>query len=127
MYPEVKFRAKRIDNGELVYGSLLASNFIATRVKIINDNMLSDFAGCFVDPNTVGQLLMYDKNGHELYSTADYVKVTSPNDGNVFKGKLLTNSIYGISVDNKGLIVDMILYNYELDSSIIEFDYTKFK
>lgn len=59
---EIKFRGKRLDNGEWVYGDLL---HLVDGVYISNDN------GCNmarVDPDTVGMNTgLKDKKGKEIY------------------------------------------------------------
>lgn len=62
MNREIKFKGKRLDNGEWMYGDLL---HLVDGVYISNDN------GCNmaqVNPDTVGQFTGYvDKNGKEIY------------------------------------------------------------
>lgn len=62
MNREIKFRGKRLDNGEWVYGDLL---HLVDGVYISNDNG-NNMAQ--VDPDTVCQFTGFtDKNGKEIY------------------------------------------------------------
>ena len=66
----IKFRGKRLDNGEWVYGSLIIDTTEKQRCWIIDyavsENNVYDWSG--VDPKTVGQYIgLPDKNGVEIY------------------------------------------------------------
>lgn len=62
----IKFRGKRLDNGEWIYGSYVPHyNFFGT----IKDEMVDENGNLFeVAPSTVGQYTgLKDKNGKEIY------------------------------------------------------------
>lgn len=67
MKREIKFRGKRSDNGELVYGDFRpAENCIAVPCYIRHFGIGYDVYS--VDPDTVGQYTgLKDKNGREIY------------------------------------------------------------
>lgn len=57
----IKFRGKRTDTGEWVYGYLADENYI-------NDINTIDLSSIEVEPDTVGQFTgLYDDNGKEIY------------------------------------------------------------
>lgn len=72
---EYKFRGKRVDNGEWVYGNLVKSNeeMVVIIPWLSFMNGCSDCGApamdcCDVDPATVGQFTgLCDKNGKEIY------------------------------------------------------------
>lgn len=67
MNREIKFRGKRIDNGEWVYGYLADEDYI-------NDIYSIDLSSIEVDRDTVGQFTgLFDKNGKEIYE-GDIIK-----------------------------------------------------
>ena len=66
----IKFKAKRLDNGEWVYGSLIRSTAGVKERAYIVDNFssMSDYSVIGVDPSTVCQFAgLKDKNGTPIY------------------------------------------------------------
>ena len=66
----IKFKAKRLDNGEWIYGSLIRSTAGLKERAYIVDNFssMSDYSVIGVDPSTVCQFTgLKDCEGNELY------------------------------------------------------------
>ena len=64
----VKFRGKRRDNGELIYGDLLHYGKYETCIRSYLFPDKNSFSTLPVDPESVAQFVGYDKNGKEIYS-----------------------------------------------------------
>lgn len=66
----IKFKAKRLDNGEWVYGSLIRSTAGVKERAYIVDNFssMSDYSVVGIDPSTVCQFTgEKDMNGNKIY------------------------------------------------------------
>ena len=89
---EIKFRGKRLDNGEWIYGSLLVSHFKDDKKERY---FITQFSGNYtfeheVDPNTVGQFTgLRDKNGRDIW------------EGDIFKedGSGIVRSVFRVPGD----------------------------
>lgn len=74
MNREIKFRGKRIDNGEWVYGYLADEDYI-------NDIDSIDLSSIEVDKDTIGQFTgLFDKSSKEVYEY-DYISIVYKYDG----------------------------------------------
>jgi hypothetical protein len=86
---EIKFRGKRLDNGEWIYGSLLVSHFKDDKKERY---FITQFSGNYtfeheVDPATVGQYTgLKDKNGRDIW------------EGDIFKedGSGIVRSVFRV-------------------------------
>lgn len=106
---EIKFRGKRVDNGEYVYGDL--KHMTSGRVGI---HFSPSIACVEVDPESVSQRIVFDKNYNGIYD-GDEIRIDFDGAGKVIGEGLLLSTLKTTkpTADAK-LYVEYSHYRYRL-------------
>lgn len=99
---DIKFKAKRLDNGEWIIGSLIRSTAGVKERAYIVDNFssMSDYSVVGVDPSTVCQFTgLKDKNGKDVWE-GYYLK---PINGSKAMKVIYKEGSFGFDTSYRGL------------------------
>ena len=72
---KIKFRGKRLDNGELIYGDILHYGKYETCIRSYLFPDKNSFSTLPVYSDSVAQFVGYDQDGEEIYSDDEVINV----------------------------------------------------
>lgn len=97
---EIKFRGKRLDTNEWVYGYYVKYEHMdVVKHIIITDWAQVYFNSHLVDPKTVGQFTgLFDKAGKEIYE-GDILEIIVPDDGTYYREVIYSSKWAAFVID----------------------------
>lgn len=125
---ESKFRGRRVDNGEWVYGYLIEDQYIVGPIVEWTEDYFNTEYWFRVDPETVGQYTgLKDRNGKEIYE-GDLLRVTHEDgDSEVYQVRYMGDNDYPafdlvphLDCDSNGLSHAMAVCEIEVIGNIYE-------
>lgn len=116
---KIKFKAKRLDNGEWVYGSLIRSTAGVKERAYIVDNFssMSDYSVIGVDPSTVCQFTgLKDCKGNEIWEG----EIVEREIYDLYKGFVKAKAVIEYSVGAFAAMVNIAPYPlYSQDVKVV--------
>lgn len=101
MSREIQFRAKRLDNNQLVIGYYLPTQYGEKHFIYFALEFLNEHTRIEIDPKTLGQYTGFvDINGKEIFE-GDIIKIDNKHAplGYIIKTVLFKNGMFGVSED----------------------------
>ena len=126
----IKFRGKRVDNGEWVYGDLVGNCYIIPKLNYVSSmqfelettNRSIECELEYIDPSTLGQFTgLQDKNGVDVYEgtiISNHMDFEGYDCDHTFEMKWVENRMKWVGIDNNDSCEVYELNDYEVIGNI---------